>query len=137
MQADENNHRSRWPVSLQWPSDSPQHEYAWTMSSSDPTDSAAKAIADAIHRSAVESWTLYSIGVASTVLRTYARMRGSGFRGLRTEDYLVWIGIVRPPVDPTSIPRLANLNHCRCSIPFNQVWHIAWGVLPKALQIMV
>ncbi|KAH6972115.1 hypothetical protein BKA56DRAFT_593736 [Ilyonectria sp. MPI-CAGE-AT-0026] len=64
------------------------------MSSSDPTDSAAKAIADAIHRSAVESWTLYSIGVASTALRTYARMRGSGIRGLRTEDYLVWIGIM-------------------------------------------
>ncbi|KAH7139583.1 hypothetical protein B0J13DRAFT_596686 [Dactylonectria estremocensis] len=59
------------------------------MSSSDAANSVPKAIADAIRRSAVESWTLYSIGVASTLLRTYARMRGRGFPGLSTEDYLV------------------------------------------------
>ncbi|KAF5020483.1 hypothetical protein F66182_7493 [Fusarium sp. NRRL 66182] len=41
--------------------------------------------------SAVESWTLYGIGIASTVLRFYARMRVNGFRSLQSEDYLMAI----------------------------------------------
>ena len=44
--------------------------------------------------SIVESWTLYAVGVASTLLRFYARMRVAGFRSLQSEDYLMAIGIV-------------------------------------------
>lgn len=51
----------------------------------------------AFHKSAIESWTLYSIGVAATILRTYARGNAVGLRNLRADDYLVWVGIVRVP----------------------------------------
>ncbi|BAE66420.1 unnamed protein product [Aspergillus oryzae RIB40] len=48
----------------------------------------------AFHKSAIESWTLYSIGVAATILRTYARGNAVGLRNLRADDYLVWVGIL-------------------------------------------
>ena len=41
-----------------------------------------------------ESWTLYGVGVAATLLRFYARMRVDGFRSLQAEDYLMGISIV-------------------------------------------
>lgn len=56
---------------------------------------AAAAAAEAFHKFTVELWTLYSIGVAITFLRTYARTKGAGLRNLKADDYLVWIGIVR------------------------------------------
>ncbi|RLL97338.1 hypothetical protein CFD26_105727 [Aspergillus turcosus] len=60
--------------------------------STDPApDDAAKA---AIHKATVETWTLYSIGVTVTLLRTYARVRAVGFRHLQAEDVLVWVGIL-------------------------------------------
>lgn len=62
------------------------------MSTDSAADDAAKA---AIHKATVETWTLYSIGVTVTLLRTYARVRAVGFRHLQAEDVLVWIGIVR------------------------------------------
>ncbi|PIG88515.1 hypothetical protein AARAC_001025 [Aspergillus arachidicola] len=49
----------------------------------------------AFHKSAIESWTLYSVGVAATILRTYARGSAVGLRNLRADDYLIWVGIVR------------------------------------------
>ena len=68
-----------------------------TGDSSDPAAQAAAASAAeaAFHRFAVESWTLYGIGVLATFLRTYARIRAVGVRNLRLDDYLVWVGVVR------------------------------------------
>ncbi|KAE8345550.1 hypothetical protein BDV24DRAFT_159411 [Aspergillus arachidicola] len=48
----------------------------------------------AFHKSAIESWTLYSVGVAATILRTYARGSAVGLRNLRADDYLIWVGIL-------------------------------------------
>ncbi|KAE8370866.1 hypothetical protein BDV27DRAFT_165021 [Aspergillus caelatus] len=48
----------------------------------------------AFRKSAIESWTLYAIGVAATILRTYARGSAVGFRHLRADDYLIWVGIL-------------------------------------------
>lgn len=43
----------------------------------------------------VELWTLYSLGVSFTILRTYARIVAVGFRDLRVDDYLIWFAMVR------------------------------------------
>ncbi|KAF7550891.1 hypothetical protein G7Z17_g5398 [Cylindrodendrum hubeiense] len=64
------------------------------MSSNTPSDAAALAAAEAFRKFTIESWTLYSIGLASTLLRTYARLKAGGLRGLRAEDYLMWIGVM-------------------------------------------
>ncbi|KAK6812489.1 hypothetical protein RU639_011735 [Aspergillus parasiticus] len=48
----------------------------------------------AFHKSAIESWTLYAVGVAATILRTYARGSAVGLRNLRADDYLIWVGIL-------------------------------------------
>lgn len=61
----------------------------------DAAAQAAAAAIEAFHKFTVELWTLYSIGVAITFLRTYARTKGQGLRNLKADDYLVWIGIVR------------------------------------------
>ncbi|KAE8344167.1 hypothetical protein BDV24DRAFT_160716 [Aspergillus arachidicola] len=42
----------------------------------------------------VELWTLYSFGVAITLLRTYARYRAVGWKQFAADDYLVWVGII-------------------------------------------
>ncbi|RFU29567.1 hypothetical protein B7463_g6786, partial [Scytalidium lignicola] len=56
---------------------------------------AAQAAAQAAFRkSTIESWTLYSIGLASTILRTYARIRTMGIANLQAADYLVWVGAI-------------------------------------------
>ncbi|KAF7589611.1 hypothetical protein BBP40_004025 [Aspergillus hancockii] len=55
------------------------------------TQDAAQA---AFRKSTIESWTLYAIGVAATLLRTYARGSAVGFTHLRADDYLVWVGIL-------------------------------------------
>lgn len=67
------------------------------MSNAAEAAQAAAAAAAAFRASAIESWTLYAIGVLSTFLRFYARMRGAGFRGLKTEDYLMIFAIVCIP----------------------------------------
>jgi len=56
---------------------------------------AAAAAEEAFHKFAVESWTLYGIGLFATMLRTYARIRAVGIRNLRPDDYLAWVGMVR------------------------------------------
>ncbi|KAJ6442879.1 triacylglycerol lipase-like protein [Purpureocillium lavendulum] len=62
---------------------------------SDAEQAAAAAAAEAaFHKFAVESWTLYGIGLSSTILRTYARVRAVGFRNLRPDDYFIWVGMV-------------------------------------------
>jgi hypothetical protein len=52
------------------------------------------AAAEAARKTNIELWTLYGIGVAFTILRTYSRVRAVGLRHLRLDDYLMWIGIV-------------------------------------------
>lgn len=56
---------------------------------------AASDAAHAAYKATVELWTLYSFGVAVTLLRTYARVRAVGWRNLSADDYLIWIAIVR------------------------------------------
>lgn len=56
---------------------------------------ARDSASEAAYKATVELWTLYSIGVAVTILRTYARAGAVGFRNLRLDDYLMWAGIVR------------------------------------------
>ena len=42
----------------------------------------------------VEIWTLFAVAVAATLLRMYSRISVVGFRGLRADDFLVWVGVV-------------------------------------------
>ncbi|PYH94864.1 hypothetical protein BO71DRAFT_449827 [Aspergillus ellipticus CBS 707.79] len=53
-------------------------------------DKASKAAYD----STVQLWTLYSIACAVTILRTYSQCRDIGWRRLRPDDYLIWVGII-------------------------------------------
>ncbi|KAH7375416.1 hypothetical protein B0T11DRAFT_293106 [Plectosphaerella cucumerina] len=63
--------------------------------SSEAQSKADLAAAAAAFRSfAVELWTLFSVGAAFTVLRTYARIKAVGIKQLRPDDYFVWLGIV-------------------------------------------
>lgn len=67
--------------------------------SSAPADPAAMAAAaaaaqDAFHKATIELWTLYSIALASTFLRTYARVRAVGWSNLRLDELFVWIGVL-------------------------------------------
>lgn len=59
-------------------------------------DAASDAAKAAAYKATVELWTLYSFGVAVTLLRTYARVRAVGFRNLKADDYLIWVAIVCP-----------------------------------------
>jgi hypothetical protein len=54
----------------------------------------ARDAASDAHNATIELWTLYSIGVAVTILRTFSRVRTVGLRNLRLDDYLVWVAIV-------------------------------------------
>lgn len=56
---------------------------------------AAEAAAAAARASLIRLWTLFSVGVSVTILRTYARCRAVGVRNFRADDFLVWIAIVR------------------------------------------
>ncbi|RJE19148.1 hypothetical protein PHISCL_08511 [Aspergillus sclerotialis] len=42
----------------------------------------------------VEIWTLFAIAVCATLLRMYSRLSIVGFRDLRADDLLVWVGVV-------------------------------------------
>lgn len=55
---------------------------------------AEAAAAAAFQAFATELWTLFSIGAAFTVLRTYARITAVGVKQLRPDDYFVWVGVV-------------------------------------------
>jgi hypothetical protein len=61
-----------------------------TLHARDVASDAAKAA----YKATVELWTLYSFGVAVTLLRTYARVRAVGFRNLKADDYLIWVAVV-------------------------------------------
>lgn len=71
----------------------------------DARDAASDA-AHAAYKATVELWTLYSFGIAVTLLRTYARIRAVGWRNLKADDYLIWVAIVcslSKPIDLRSI----------------------------------
>ncbi|EQL01350.1 hypothetical protein G6O67_005275 [Ophiocordyceps sinensis] len=57
----------------------------------DAPDAEAAAAAAAFVKFTTEAWTLLAIGVLITSLRTYARARAVGFKGLQADDYLVWV----------------------------------------------
>ncbi|XWW95950.1 hypothetical protein V2A60_003919 [Cordyceps javanica] len=61
-----------------------------------PDQAAATAAAAeaAFRKFTTELWTLYTVGLSATVLRTYARIRAVGLWGLRADDYFVWVGIL-------------------------------------------
>ncbi|KAK2761670.1 hypothetical protein FQN54_001498 [Arachnomyces sp. PD_36] len=60
-----------------------------------PTDPASVAAAQAAAlKSTIEIWTLFAIGLTATIIRTYARISAVGFRHLKADDYLVWIGVI-------------------------------------------
>ncbi|KAI8305424.1 hypothetical protein K4K61_005336 [Colletotrichum sp. SAR11_59] len=62
----------------------------------DPAAAAAAAAAAAVAMKSftIEAWTLLAVGVLFTILRTYARVRAVGFKGLQADDYLVWVGVI-------------------------------------------
>ncbi|OTA82176.1 hypothetical protein M434DRAFT_84918 [Hypoxylon sp. CO27-5] len=67
-------------------------------SAAQPADPAAAAAAQAAAAAAmlqftIEAWTLLSIGIVVTMLRTYARIKAVGIRGLQADDYLAWVGV--------------------------------------------
>jgi hypothetical protein len=64
------------------------------MSSEAQSEADLAAAAAAFRSFAVELWTLFSVGAAFTVLRTYARIKAVGIKQLRPDDYFVWLGIV-------------------------------------------
>ncbi|GJP88411.1 hypothetical protein AnigIFM59636_003675 [Aspergillus niger] len=53
-------------------------------------DEASKAA----YNSNVQLWTLYAIGCAVTLLRTYSQCKDLGWRRLRLDDYLIWVAIL-------------------------------------------
>jgi hypothetical protein len=53
--------------------------------------------------SVTELWALYAIGVAFTVLRTYARVLAVGHKNFHADDYLIWLAIV------SILPQCSNL----------------------------
>ncbi|KAI0446131.1 hypothetical protein F4803DRAFT_505714 [Xylaria telfairii] len=69
------------------------------MSANDSPDpaaaaAAAEAAAAAARAFNIQLWTLYSIGVLVTILRTYARIKAVGIRNLLADDLLAWIAIL-------------------------------------------
>ncbi|KAI1754199.1 hypothetical protein F4782DRAFT_46502 [Xylaria castorea] len=66
--------------------------------SPDPATAAAAAAAAsaaaAARASNIELFTLYSIGVLVTILRTYSRIKAVGIRNLRGDDLLIWIAVL-------------------------------------------
>ncbi|KAK5989604.1 hypothetical protein PT974_07858 [Cladobotryum mycophilum] len=56
--------------------------------------SASEAAAKAAYKVTVEIWTLYSVAVVVTLVRTFARLRAVGLRNLTADDYLVWVGVL-------------------------------------------
>ncbi|OLN86690.1 hypothetical protein CCHL11_03875 [Colletotrichum chlorophyti] len=64
------------------------------MSANTNTDPTAQAAAAAARQFTIEAWTLYAIGVLTTILRTYARAKAVGVRNFRADDYLIWLAIL-------------------------------------------
>lgn len=48
------------------------------------------SFADTLKR---ESWSFYGVACAVVILRTFARVRQVGRKGLQPDDYLVWLAL--------------------------------------------
>jgi hypothetical protein len=48
----------------------------------------------AMNQFTIEAWTLLGVGVLVTIIRTWARVRAVGWKGLQADDCLVWLGVV-------------------------------------------
>lgn len=64
------------------------------MTSPPPDPAAMAAAAAAFHQFTVEAFTLLGVGIAITILRTVARVRFAGWRGLSGDDYLAWVAVL-------------------------------------------
>lgn len=95
------------------------------MSTASASENAAEA---AWHKSTVELWLLYTIGVTLTLLRTYARVRAGAIGHLRAEDFLVWAGIVR---DSHTLQDMCKLcvSHIVANIHSKQIFYTAQTAL--------
>ncbi|UNI22252.1 hypothetical protein JDV02_008157 [Purpureocillium takamizusanense] len=51
----------------------------------------AEAAQRAFQQFATEAWTLLAVGLSVILLRTYSRIRSVGLKGLRADDFLVWL----------------------------------------------
>ena len=100
-----------------------------------PPDSTAKAAQEAFQKFSTEAWTLLAVGLSVILLRTYSRLRSVGFKGLRPDDFLVWLAGVRsttrkaagtPLIDKPSIQRSYTLEKLAS--------HILLGSTPVDLQ---
>lgn len=60
------------------------------------TPEAQAAAEAALHAFVVEDWTLFSICLALTLFRTYARTRNVGWSGLQGDDYFIYLALVSP-----------------------------------------
>lgn len=107
-----------------------------------PSDPAALAAAEAaLRESTIEIWTLFAVGFAATVVRTCARLHAVGLKGLRPDDYIVWVGIVRAQNISFELSHLIgcianaiSISVLRCSTPVNQHSGTVWARLPKDSQ---
>lgn len=95
-----------------------------------PSPAEQAAIAKAIYDFTVELWTLYSIGVAITILRTYARAKVVGLRNLQADDYLVWVAVVRP--DPATMLYRVHLADFILQIFYTVQTSLAYNVVVGA-----
>jgi hypothetical protein len=56
---------------------------------------AQAAAAAAFEQFTIEAFTLLAVGICVTILRTAARIKIVGVKGLQWDDFLVWVGTVR------------------------------------------
>ncbi|KAK4184399.1 hypothetical protein QBC35DRAFT_506056 [Podospora australis] len=59
----------------------------------------------------ITTWTLYAVGIAVTILRTYARVEAVGWRHLQMDDYLAWVAGLLYTVQSTLGYQIGNLAH--------------------------
>ncbi|GAP92975.1 putative triacylglycerol lipase-like protein [Rosellinia necatrix] len=55
---------------------------------------AAAAAASAFQQFVTEDFTLFAVGLTVTAIRTLARVKQVGFKGLQGDDYLVWLAML-------------------------------------------
>ena len=86
----------------------------------------------------IEAWTLLGVGILVTTLRTYARVRSIGIRGLQADDYLVWLGVVSLGSLPVFVGDFAGLTMGprRHSTPSRLALRTLWARWPMGLPTM-
>ncbi|KAI0165175.1 hypothetical protein GGR52DRAFT_581885 [Hypoxylon sp. FL1284] len=69
------------------------------------------AAAAAARANLIRLWTLYSLGVSVTILRTYARIKLAGLKKLWADDFFVWIAMLFYSAQ-TSLAHEVGVVHC-------------------------